>query len=310
MADTTPIHGAPRKVLLATDLSARCDRALERAVSLAVAWSVQLIVLHVLEDIRDPADTRSRHTPPSWRRPPDAVSIAKRRVDQELRADIGRDVERAVVLVEEGDPAEVIERVAAAEGCELIVTGIAREEPLALRPHTLGKTVDQLLRRSPNPILIVRNRARSAYEHIVVATDFSDSSGYALQAALRLFPSQTLRLLHAFEPPYSTLVSDPPGYREQYRQALESELQAFLVTPYVRDEERRRIDPLIEFGRPETLVREYVVHHNADLVVLGTRGRGSVFEALIGSTAKSILSMLPSDALVVREPPPLARSPA
>ena len=95
------------------------------------------------------------------------------------------------MLVEEGDPAEVIERIAAAEGCELIVTGIAREEPFALRPFTLGKTVDRLLRRSPIPILIVRNRARSAYEHIVVATDFSDSSGYALQVALRLFPSQS-----------------------------------------------------------------------------------------------------------------------
>ena len=43
MADAAPIHGAPRKVLLATDLSARCDRALERAVSLAVGWNAQLI---------------------------------------------------------------------------------------------------------------------------------------------------------------------------------------------------------------------------------------------------------------------------
>lgn len=310
MVDTTPIHGAPRKVLLATDLSARCDRALERSLSIAVAWSAQLVVLHVLEDIHDPADARPRHTLPSWRSPPDAVSIARQRIAQGLRADLGEDVKRAAVLVEEGDPAEVIERIAAAEGCELIVTGIAREEPFALRPYTLGKTVDQLLRRSPIPILIVRNRARSAYEHILVGTDFSNSSGYALQTALRLFPSQTLRLLHAFEAPYSTLMTDSVDYRKQYRRTIESELQTFLVPPYVPAAERRRIDPLIEFGRPEILIREYVFHSNADLVVLGTHGRGAVFEALIGSTAKSILSMLPCDALVVREPRPLARSPA
>lgn len=308
MVDTTSIHGAPRKVLLATDLSARCDRALERALSLTVAWSAQLVVLHVFEDIHDAAHRRPRHTAPSWHRPPDAVSIARQRVAQGLRADLGEWVKKAVVLVEEGDPPVVIKRVAAAEGCELIVTGIAREEPFALLPYTMGKTVDQLLRRSPVPILIVRIRARSAYEHIVVATDFSDSSGYALQAALRLFPSQRLRLLHAFEAPYSTLVSDPVDYRDQHRQALENELQTFLATLYLPDEERRRIDPLIEFGRPETLFREYVLHHNADLVVLGTHGRSAVFEALIGGTAKGILSMLPCDALVLREPRAIPRS--
>ena len=310
MADAAPIHGAPRKVLLATDLSARCDRALERAVSLAVGWNAQLIIVHVLEDIHDPANSAHHHTLPSWHRPPDAVSIARQRVAQGLRADLGEAVKQAVVLVEEGDPAETIERIAAAEGCELIVTGIAREEPFALRPFTLGKTVDRLLRRSPMPILIVRNRARSAYEHIVVATDFSDSSGYALQVALRLFPSQGLGLLHAFEAPYSTLMSDPVEYRDQFQKSLEKELQAFLVTLYVPDEERRRINPLIEFGQPESLFREYVLHHNADLVVLGTHGRSAVFEALIGSTAKNILSMLPCDALVVREPRAIPRSAA
>ena len=67
---------------------------------------------------------------------------------------------------------------------------------------------------------------------------------------------------------------------------------------------------MIEFGRPESLFREYVLHHNADLVVLGTHGRSAVFEALIGSTAKNILSMLPCDALVVREPRAIPRSAA
>ena len=56
---------------------------------------------------------------------------------------------------------------------------------------------------------------------------------------------------------------------------------------------------MIEFGRPESLFRDYVFHHDADLVVFGTHGRHAVFEALIGSTAKDIVSMLPCDALIV-----------
>ena len=51
------------------------------------------------------------------------------------------------------------------------------------------------------------------------------------------------------------------------------------------------------------LVREYVQVSGADLVVLGTHGRGAMLEAIMGSVAKSILATLPCDALVVRGPP-------
>ncbi|MGE4249300.1 MAG: universal stress protein [Parvibaculaceae bacterium] len=48
------VNGPAKKILLATDLSARCDRALYRAAMLAQQWQWSLILLHVLED-RDPS---------------------------------------------------------------------------------------------------------------------------------------------------------------------------------------------------------------------------------------------------------------
>lgn len=36
-------------ILLATDLSARCDRPLDRALMLAQEWRTKLILLHILE---------------------------------------------------------------------------------------------------------------------------------------------------------------------------------------------------------------------------------------------------------------------
>jgi len=306
-------HGTPRKILLATDLSARGDRALERALSLCVGWNAELVIVHALEDTHDPPDMSRRPALPSWHGLPDAVSVARRRIAQGLRADLGERVGKAAVFVAEGEPAEVIERIAAGEACDLIITGTAREQPFVLRPYTLGKTVDRLLRRSTIPILVVRNRARSAYEHIVAATDFSDSSAVALQVALRFFPLQRLALLHAYEAPYQTLLTDPARYQDahhqdQYRGSLERELEAFLAKLSLPHEDRRRIDPLIEFGRPESLFRDYVFHHDADLVVFGTYGHHAVFEALIGSTAKGIASMLPCDALIV--PRAIVQNPA
>jgi nucleotide-binding universal stress UspA family protein len=77
MADPAATTGPPGKLLLATDLSARCDRALERAVSLASQWQAQLTVLHAFEEAPDPSALRDERSGPSWRRPPDAVAIAK-----------------------------------------------------------------------------------------------------------------------------------------------------------------------------------------------------------------------------------------
>ena len=296
------IAGAPRKILLATDLSARGDRALERAISIAQRCDAALIILHVFEELDSSTLTYGTRSLPSWHRPPDAATLMKQRIRQGLRSDLGDAVEKAVILVEAGNPAEVIERVASSEQVDLVVTGIAREGMFASRPVVLGKTVEQLLRRLPLPILIVRNRARDAYQHIVVTTDFSEPSAHALQMAVRFFPAQTLYLLHASEVPYSTLADDSKLHAERYREVRAEELKTFLASVFLPDNDRKRLVPMIEPGPPQQIIREYVQMHGGDLVVLGTQGRGAVMEAFLGSTTKNILSALPCDALVVRGP--------
>ena len=201
-------YGVPRNVLLATDLSARCDRALDRAITIAADANAQLTILHVYEELEGSRRTYGRYPAPSWRAPSDAVETAKRRIRQGLRADVGDAVERATVLIEDGEPAEVIERVAATVGADLIVTGVASERPFASQAVILGRTVENLLRRVHIPTLIVRNRPRASYGHVLVATDLSEPSARALQVALRFFPNQTLHLLYVFEPPYAGLIDD------------------------------------------------------------------------------------------------------
>lgn len=54
-------NGAPKRILLATDLSARCDEALDRAVQLAAQCGATMHVLHVIEK-------HAKFHLPSWRR--------------------------------------------------------------------------------------------------------------------------------------------------------------------------------------------------------------------------------------------------
>lgn len=302
MVASSSDHKPVRNILLAADLSARGDRALARAVAIATERQAHLTVLHVFEEFNESSLTYDRNLQPTWRAPPDAMSIAKLRIREGLEAELGDVVEQATILIEEGEPAEVIERVSAAAGIDLIVTGIAREGPFASRPVILGRTVERLLRRVSVPILIVRNRPRAPYRHILVTTDFSDPSAYALQVALSVFSDQPLHLLHAFEIPRSGGLADLQQHVESFRQTHEIDLHQFLGSMVLPEEARRRLVPHVELGHPAQLVREYVRDRGADLVVLGTRGRGLMMEALLGSTAKSILSSLPCDALVVRAP--------
>jgi nucleotide-binding universal stress UspA family protein len=299
---SSSIYNTLRKVLLATDLSARGDRALERAVAIAAGRQAHLTVLHVFEEFDESHLTYGGHRTPSWRAPPDALAIAKLRIREGLQAELGDAVEQATILIEEGEPAEVIERLSTSQAIDLIVTGIAREGLFASRPVILGRTVERLLRRVSAPILIVRNRPRAAYRHILVTTDFSEASAHALQVAMSFFPHQPLHLLHAFNVPYAGVMSELHRQAESFKQTHEIQLAGFLDSMVLPAEARQRLVTLVEPGQPAQLVREYVRDRGADLVVLGTHGRGAVLEALLGSTAKSILSSLPCDALIVRAP--------
>ncbi len=299
MSEASRKPGQPKSILLATDLSPRCDRALDRALALSQQWQAKLVVLHVLEtrpDVdRDPAI-------PSWRRPPDPASLAL----QQLLADVGTAIERAEIVIADGDAAEAVARVAAEKECDLVVTGIARDELLGR--FFLGSTVDRLLRGAQKPVLVVRNRVRHSYRHIAVAADFSDASRHALETAGRYFPGQPITLVHAYDAPMSGLLADPEASRRRHRDVAMVDYAAFLETLDPHEGLAKRLRPLVEFGRPADLLRQAVRDLGIGLVVLGTRGRGALAEALIGSVAKEILREVPCDALIAVEPAPAAAS--
>ncbi len=283
---STLTAGPPRRLLLATDLSARSDRALDRASLLASQWNAALTIVHALED--QPGD--------------DADLSAYRRRDAGAEARARKEIleanPAARVIIEKGDPSEVILRVAAAEGCDLIVIGVARHELLGR--VFLGRTVDSLVRRAQVPVLVVRQRARRPYESIVVASDLSELSGQALGTAQSYFATTPMTLFHAYRPPMSGLVSDPEAYRREFRDRVSQEAQAFLSSRDGLAPAVSRPKVVLELGDPAQALRDYVDNAAVDLVVAGTHGRNLLVEALIGSVAKDLMTTLPCDTLLVR----------
>lgn len=290
MADIAWKTGVPRTILLATDLGARCDRALERALVLARQWQARLVVLTVVEPPAAPPPGRA--VPPPVQASEAAVRAAAR-----LRRDVGpvADVP-CELLVREGQPGECIQAVADETGCSLVITGVA-DDALFGR-HLLGSTVGWLARQGRQPLLVVHDRARAPYARVVVATDFSPSSARALSVARALFPEADTSLFNAFEVPYLGLRDgDRDDAVQLAREAALEDARAFLAR-----EGQQGLPVAVARGDAAARLAEHALAAGTELVVLATHGRSALFHLVIGSVAREILDASPCDTLLVPEP--------
>lgn len=288
----------PRALLLATDLSARCDRALARALQLARQWNARLVVATVLppapaqELLADVLDAGEGLSPARAHR------LAERRLRRELGAEAeGVDVQ---LRVAEGHVGRTLLQLAGEEGCGLIVTGLAGNPAFEL--PSLGSTVAWLTRHSPLPVLVVHHRAHHPYRDLVVATDFSDSALQAANHALALFgPPLRLALVHAQETPATALLTGDLGpAQEQARAQAGEQARAFQagLQPAL---EPGQVRTVIAAADPARLLRQHVETEGGDLVVVGTHGRGALFELFLGSVAQHLVARLETDTLLVRD---------
>lgn len=290
-----PPRARPSRILLATDLSCRCDRALDRAAMLAREWQADLLVVHVMEaEAENMLDARE-----GWSRfeRRDAVKVMRRRVEADL-AELANDLPLIDVVVATGDPADRIIEIAEQEGCGLIVTGIARDEQLGRM--FVGTTVNRLIRKSRVPVLVVHSRARRSYRTILVATDFSETSRQALVTSVGLFPDAGITLVHGLDVPRAPFDYTDAGdaCRAMERDQRAQFLQATAIDPSVRD----TIGLSIRRGDPEQVVADYAIENGADLTVIGSHGRSALFDVVIGSTTKRLLEQLQGDMLIVVDP--------
>jgi nucleotide-binding universal stress UspA family protein len=281
----------PTAILLATDLSCRGDRALDRAALLAAAWSARLVVVHALRKPQPVTDA------PSWRRGMDPKLIAQRRVQADLQGAEGLTVE---VLVERMAPVPLILGTAKRAGCDLVVTGVARDETLGRM--LLGTTVDALIRKSPVPVLVVKSRARGPYRKVVVATDFSEGSRAALDAAVTLFPDGRTRLFHAYDVAMESRMPDRMEAREAEGRRAQEQARSFLAATPSAQAGAGTMPVLCEYGDAPTLLDELANADQLDLVVLGSTGKRGLLGALVGSTAQRLVATVQSDVLVVPRP--------
>ncbi|HPA18733.1 MAG TPA: universal stress protein [Verrucomicrobiae bacterium] len=280
----------PATIVLATDLSCRCDRALDRAIALASEWRARLVMVHAL---RERGDAAPGGDMASWRRPRDSRQAARDLVRRDIpnAGDIGVEL-----IVEWGDPTRVILDAARRVDCGLLLTGVPRDETLAR--SLIGSTLDKVIRKADVPVLVVKERRRGPYHNVIIAADFSEAARHSLTTALRLLPKAQATIFHACDVPFGLLAR--PGMQTLESLEREARLEASEFLRGTPAAAGRPIPIMCGHGEIGTLLQDAVETVGADLVVVGTRGRSALSSLLLESVAKNLLSSVTADVLIVR----------
>jgi len=146
MTETT----RPKRIFMASNLSARCDRALARAALLARAWNSKLTVAHVMHAAEVAARDLISSGAPSWLRP-DSWSQT---LERALRADLAAEGISATSRDLIGTTTDAVLQGAADDNADLVMLGSQGRSGLARA--LLGSTAVNLFRTLDCDTLVVR----------------------------------------------------------------------------------------------------------------------------------------------------------
>ncbi|QTQ38226.1 universal stress protein [Aromatoleum petrolei] len=292
MTDISKIHppdSPPGRLLLATDLGVRCDRALDRSAQLAREWHAEIVALNVVDPSVYPDRTLA------WiggATDDELMNVAHRQLARDLS---GTGMPARVRIVRGRDPETAIRETACAVEADLVVTGIARQETLG--QLLLGSTNERLARCLRQPLLVVHARTHGPYRRIVVATDFSAASRQALLTAIAFFPGRDVTLYHAYTPPMSGFSTNPASVGAALRTAY-AQCAAFIEgTPLPTGID---LHAVVECGTLVSTLGCYVRKNRVDLVVIGRNRRDGIMNFILGNTAERLLEGLSCDMLIAQ----------
>jgi nucleotide-binding universal stress UspA family protein len=142
-----------------------------------------------------------------------------------------------------------------------------------------------------------------AFKRIVVATDFSRASELAVQYArtLALRFGASMHLVHVVEEPFpispELYIHEIPDFRE--RLVTEARRQLGVSVAEVPD---IAVTSEVLIGTVARRIVEAAATSDADLIVMGTHGRGALGHFLVGSVAERVVRTAGCPVLTVRDP--------
>lgn len=275
-------------ILVATDLTGRSDRAMDRAAILAKAMNVPLQIVYVVDDQVTTTIARACEE--------NATAELERQVSEsKLFAGVETSIDVAF-----GEPWRQITKLARKSDAGLVVLGAHRNR--GIRELFAGTTLHRVAKASPVPLLVAIDRASGSYRNVIVGVDFSECARNATAIARRIAPGHPLTLVHAYHIPFKALTmrTDTDGEiagheKTRIETEIRRQMDSFLDATAI---DRIGLDIVIAEGGAVSILQAEAVGRKADLVCVGSHGKPWLVEAVLGSTAQELLSFPPCDILV------------
>jgi len=288
-------------IVVGIDFSASAKAALEQAVRIGARSAARVQVVHVIDTLVV-VELQEALSPMVQGMQESLIDDAKEAWEKfapDMPGKAGMDFRVAV----NNQLAELLARVAE-QKAELLILGVRGESGSS----GVGGLAADAVRRCPVMTMLVREGQAGPFTNIVVAVDFSATSRRAVEAGALIAAQDggVLNIVHIFNAPWTRFhyraptAATSPEFQQQFRAGLLKRLEEFCV---FKDPAVARVKPkfhMVEGTGHGAGITEFARKTNADLVVLGTRGRTNLRDVLIGSTAERVVRDAPCSILAVK----------
>jgi nucleotide-binding universal stress UspA family protein len=290
-----------QRILCPVDFSECSAKAYDYAYSLARRYEAKLYIEHVVQVLQS--------TYPYYNFPDVAGSNIywdmSKGAEERMQALVkGHSVNglQPEMVVHKGFLPDSILSFAQNVQADLIVMGTHGRR--GLDRMVMGSVTEIVLRKSACPVLAVRRPAHDfvnpeqrqepvSLRRILLCTDFSNCASRATQYALSLAQeyNSELTLLHVVE-----------NLGREGSEAVMREADRKLEELVPEDARNWcTVRTIVRIGKPYGEIIQAAVEQQADVVVLGVRGRGALDLAVFGSTTYRVLQLGPCPVLAVHE---------
>jgi nucleotide-binding universal stress UspA family protein len=302
MTNVTP--GEIKRILCPIDLSDFSPPVLAHAAALARLYGAEITALHVFAAWLPPP---GQATYPRWMM---EIPEARQSISEELQTLVDPFTTQGHALslrTADGDAASEIVRHARDLNADLIVMGTHGRS--GFDRFTLGSVTEKVLRKASCPVLTLPPGAARVveaveYRQVLWPTDFSEPSERALELAVSLAvrAKGVVLGLHVIETfGGGPLPPDSPEYVTEFRRYQCDDAKRVLHELTQKQEATGcPIDEAVVVGKPYQEILRVAADRNADVIVIGVRGRGSVDLTLFGSTTNQVVRRAPCPVLTLR----------
>lgn len=270
-------------ILVATDLSERSDRALERALALAAEHGATCHVISVVDDAL----------------PVKLSNQLAEGISERLHDLVSDRAETAEITVLRGETVEMLTRFALLHEADLMVLGLHR--PRRFLDTVRETTMERLVASSPVPVLLVVNPADAPYRHALVPVSFSESCAGAIKAVARMAPGAEISPFHALHVPLAGINGDVEHGELAIAAHQDAEvIRARWAAAHALPKRMHKTE--IVTGGVIGVMEEKLAEHSADLLAIGAHTRSGLTLHRLGGIAADLVREPPVDLLV--SPPP------